>query len=197
MPTGHELGTFFAKHLSRVVDFVLFFVFRSNFMKRWFLSIFALLFSAAIAFTQTGPQNQGRLPPGPNSGPGQSLNAAAIQGTLSFVNGQIAVKSGEITYYVRGLDRLFGFVDGLKEGAAVTLEGYAAEIPVAPEYRYFLAEKLSFNGREYAGLLSGRRMEHASSDGPGFSGGPGLPPPGGMMQGEGGRRMDRYHDRGR
>ena len=95
---------------------------------------------------------------------------------MSFVNGQIAVKNGEITYYVRGLDRLFGFVDGLKEGVAVTLEGYAGDIPVAPEYKYFLTEKLNFNGKEYAGLLPGRRMGHA------FSGGPGFPPPGRMPE---------------
>jgi hypothetical protein len=148
-------------------------------MKRYFLPIIILLFSAALAVAQTGPQNQGQFPPGRNYGPGQSLKAVSIQGTLSFVNGQIAVKSGEITYYVRGLDRLFGFVDGLKEGVAVTLEGYAGDIPVAPEYKYFLAEKLTFNGKEYAGLLPGRRMGHA------FSGGPGFPqdfsPPGGMM----------------
>jgi hypothetical protein len=125
-----------------------------------------------------------------DSGPGQFQNAVTIQGTLSFVNGQIAVKSGETTYYVRGLDRLFGFVDGLKEGAAVTLEGYAAGIPAVPEYKYFLAEKLNFNSKEYAGLLSGRLTGHAFSGGPGSPQGspPDFPPPGGMM-------YDRRHSR--
>ncbi|MDR0710669.1 MAG: hypothetical protein LBF77_11455, partial [Spirochaetaceae bacterium] len=152
-------------------------------MKRCFLSIIALFFSAALTFAQTGPRNQGQFPPGTNPGLGQFQNVATIQGALSFINGQIAVKSGETTYYVRGLDRLFGFVDGLKEGAAVTLEGYAGEIPSVPEYKYFLAEKLTFNGKEYAGLLPEKRMGHAFSGGPGFPRGssPGFPPPAGMM----------------
>jgi hypothetical protein len=59
-------------------------------------------------------------------------------GTLNFINGQIAVKNGETTYYVRGLGRLFGFVEGLKEGSTVTLEGYAEEIPITTGYRFLL-----------------------------------------------------------
>jgi hypothetical protein len=169
-------------------------------MKRCFLSIITLLFSAALAIAQTGPQNQGQFPPGTDPGPGQFQNTVTIQGTLSFTNGQIAVKSGETTYYVRGLDRLFGFVDGLKEGAAVTLEGYAAEIPSIPEYKYFLAEKLNFNGREYASLLPGRRMGHAFSGGPGFP--QGFPPPGRMPERRNPRRLPPsyqhyYYDRDR
>jgi hypothetical protein len=131
-------------------------------MKRCLLLITALLLSAALVFAQAQPeepQNPGRFPPGPgpgfDSGPEQSRDNLTIQGTLGFVNGQIALKSGGTTYYVWGLDRLFGFVDGLKEGAAVTLEGYAEEISLAPEYRLFLAEKLVFNGREYADLRPG------------------------------------------
>jgi hypothetical protein len=151
-------------------------------MKRCLLFIIVLLVSAAAAFAQSDPRNQGQVPPGTDSGSGRSRNTVTIQGVLSFVNGRIAVKSGETTYYVWGLDRLFGFVDGLKEGASVTLEGYAAEIPAAPEYRRFLAEKLNFNGREYAGLLPGKRTEHA------FSGGQGFPPPGQMVH-------DRRHSR--
>ncbi|MDR2052202.1 MAG: hypothetical protein LBP80_02215 [Treponema sp.] len=148
-------------------------------MKRCF-SIITLLFGAVLAFAQAGPGKQGQFLPGTDSGPGQFQNAVTIQGTLGFVNGRIAVKSGETTYYVSGLNRLFGFVDGLKEGAAVALEGYAVEIPAAPEYRYFFTEKLNFNGREYAGLLPARRVELALSGGPGFP--QGSPPPGGTMR---------------
>ena len=135
-------------------------------MKRCILPVTALLLSAALAVAQTAePQGPGRFPPGPGFGfgpgpePGfdsvQLLDKVTIQGALSFANGQIALKSGGVTYYVWGLDRLFGFVDGLKEGAVVTLEGYAEEIPMVPEYRRFLVEKLVFNGREYSDLRSG------------------------------------------
>ena len=167
-------------------------------MKRCFLLVIALLFSAALVFAQAQteePRNPRRFPPGPGfgfgldpgheSGPGQSRDSLTIQGTLSFVNGQIALESGETTYYVWGLDRLFGFVDGLKEGAAVTLEGYAEEIPLAPEYRLFLAEKLVFNGREYSDLRSGgllpqRPGERALSKTIGFP--QGFPHSGGMTR---------------
>ena len=183
-------------------------------MKRCFLPVIALLFSVALVFAQAQPeepQNPGRFPPGPGfgfgpghgfgpgfgPGPGQSRDSLTIQGTLSFVNGHIALKSGGTTYYVWGLDRLFGFVDGLKEGAAVTLEGYAEEIPMAPEYRIFLAEKLVFNGREYASLrpgslLPGRPPEHTLS---GKSGGPGFPPASHPFSHSGGMMRDRFPDK--
>jgi hypothetical protein len=48
-----------------------------------------------------------------------------------LVNGMIAVQSGGKTYYVGGLNRLIGFIDGLKEGASVKLEGYAFALPGA------------------------------------------------------------------
>lgn len=157
-------------------------------MKRCLLPIITLLCGAALVFAQMEePQNPALFPPGPgfgpvprpDPGPGQSRDSLTIQGTLSFVNGQIALKSGETTYYVRGLDRLFGFVDGLKEGAAVTLEGYAGEIPLAPEYRLFLAEKLVFNGREYAGIRPGSPLPKSPGrfppgPSPGFGPGPGI-----------------------
>jgi hypothetical protein len=146
------------------------FIVRSNLMKRCFLPLSILLFITGFALAQPGPQNQAQLPPGPDSGPGQPLSAVTIKGPLSFVNSQIAVKSAGTTYYVRGLNRLFGFVDGLKEGAEVTLEGYAIDIPIAPEYKYFLVDKLTFNGKEYADLLPQKRMARAFS-------------PGGMMNG--------------
>ncbi|MDR0451823.1 MAG: hypothetical protein LBH15_02125, partial [Treponema sp.] len=120
-------------------------------MKRWFLPVIALLFCTALAFAQAGPRGQ-------EQPPGQLPEPLVIEGTLGFVNGQIAVESRGTTYYVRGLDRLFGFVDGLKEGAPVKLEGYAADISIAPEYKFFLAEKLTFNGKEYGDLLPGRHM---------------------------------------
>jgi hypothetical protein len=149
-------------------------------MKRFFLPAFMLMFGAALVSAQPAPQDPSpgtpeAPPPGPNADPPQFRRAlTGIQGVLGFVNGRIAVIDGETTYYVRGLDRLFGFVDGLKEDAEVTLEGYVLNIPPAPEYKYFLAEKLVFNNKEYGGLLSGERTGRA------FPGGPGFSPPGWM-----------------
>ncbi|MDR2447420.1 MAG: hypothetical protein LBD58_09075 [Treponema sp.] len=77
----------------------------------------------------------------------------AVSGSLVFVKGRIALQSGGATYYIRGIDRLIGFIDGLTEGADAALEGYAFAIPqsnqgAAVEYM-FHAVKLTFNGKEY------------------------------------------------
>jgi hypothetical protein len=51
-----------------------------------------------------------------------------------------------------GLGQLIGFVDGLKEGAQVTLEGYVFTPQRDTKIRFFRVGKLTFNGKEYGGL---------------------------------------------
>ena len=47
-----------------------------------------------------------------------------LQGTLSLKDGMLALKADTTTYYLPGLQRLVGFIDGLKDGAKVTVKGY-------------------------------------------------------------------------
>jgi hypothetical protein len=75
--------------------------------------------------------------------------------------GRIALKAGSDVYFVAGIGRLIGFVDGLKEGAAVSLEGTAWALPEgspgqprgAPPanspYKFLRVNKLTIGGREY------------------------------------------------
>lgn len=79
----------------------------------------------------------------------QNLQTVKVEGKLALVNGMISVQSGGKTYYVGGLNRLIGFIDGLKEGSSVKLEGYAVALPAAPEYLHLRVTKLTFNGKEY------------------------------------------------
>ena len=79
----------------------------------------------------------------------QPQEISTISGKLALVNGAIAVQNGNQTYYVHGFQHLIGFIDGLKEGATVTLEGYGFPIPEAPEYQHFFSTKLTFNGKTY------------------------------------------------
>ena len=73
-----------------------------------------------------------------------------IRGTLGLSNGRISVVSGNITYYVRGLERFVGFIDGLKEGAQVSIDGYSAVPTVEGQTdRLFRAVKLTLNGKSY------------------------------------------------
>jgi len=83
-----------------------------------------------------------------------------ISGTLGLSNGRISVVSGNITYYVRGLGRFVGFIDGLKEGAQVSLEGYASAPRVeGRSARLFNPVKLTLNGKDYeVGSANAGRM---------------------------------------
>jgi hypothetical protein len=80
----------------------------------------------------------------------------SVSGTLVLADGFIALKSGDTLYYTGGLERLVGFVDGLKENAQVRLEGYdfsrAARTQDAtqPETTHFFrVTKLEIDGRSY------------------------------------------------
>ncbi|MDR2783439.1 MAG: hypothetical protein LBB48_06310 [Treponema sp.] len=92
------------------------------------------------------------------------VEKSAVSGSLAFVKQRIAIQNGDATYYLRGVDRLIGFVDGLKEGAEAMLEGYAFVIPqkdqnTAVEYVFHVV-KLTFDGKEYD-LNDGARFSRA------------------------------------
>jgi len=73
-----------------------------------------------------------------------------IKGALGLSNGRISVVSGNITYYVRGLERYVGFIDGLKEGAQVSIDGFAnAPMVEGQKDRFFYPVKLTLNGKTY------------------------------------------------
>jgi len=73
-----------------------------------------------------------------------------ITGTLGLSGGRISVVSGNITYYVNGLSRFVGFIDGLKEGAQVTIDGYATAPTIEGQnYRSFYPVTLILNGKNY------------------------------------------------
>jgi hypothetical protein len=124
-----------------------------------------IMAAALLVFAVFGVSAQSR---GPDfrGDPGRGPEQVTVTGNLSLVNGLIALESDQTTYYVAGLERLIGFIDGLKEGAAVTLEGFAAAVPGAPEYRYLRAAKLTLNGKEYqlAGP-AGPRQKHRPEQG--------------------------------
>lgn len=114
-------------------------------MKRILIIVAAGLIAAASLSAQAF---------GPGVGPSvlnqiQNLQTVKVEGKLTLVNGMIAVQSGGKTYYVGGLNRLIGFIDGLKEGSSVKLEGYAFVLPGAPEYLQLRVSKLTFNGKDY------------------------------------------------
>ena len=157
-------------------------------MKRIIVIVAAGLIAAASLSAQA-------FGPGMNFAPGTAAVAQEIvkvEGKLSLINGMIGIKDKDKTYYVGGLNRLIGFVDGLKEGAAVKLEGYAVAVAGAPEYLHFRATKMTFAGKDYdlTQTMGRGGMMGAGSQGGGMMGGKGSAGGrGGMMDGgRGGRR---------
>ncbi|MDR0376829.1 MAG: hypothetical protein LBH70_03455 [Spirochaetaceae bacterium] len=75
-----------------------------------------------------------------------------VTGNLELIDGAIALRQDAVTYYPIGLNRLVGFIDGLKEGARVTLEGAARPLSTDGERRFLAASKLELNGKTYDNL---------------------------------------------
>ena len=96
--------------------------------------LFVLLAAAAggILFAQTTP-----------------ATTTTVTGTLGIHAGRIVVKSGTTIYNTSRLGRLVGFVDGFKDGAQVTMEGYAGPSREGQAERSFVPVKLTLNGKEY------------------------------------------------
>jgi hypothetical protein len=73
---------------------------------------------------------------------GDASQTITVNGTLQLQNGQIAVASGNTVYFVPTLGRYIGFIDGLKEGARVSIDGYASG-------NYLEPSKVTLDGKSY------------------------------------------------
>jgi hypothetical protein len=78
--------------------------------------------------------------------PGYSAQSVTVTGNLQLQNGVIAVVNNGQIYYVPSLERLVGFIDGFKEGAQVSVEGFSWN-----NYGAAFVEpvKLTINGKSY------------------------------------------------
>jgi hypothetical protein len=120
-------------------------------MRKIFLLAFMVLAVSTVVFAQDfGPRGRNRHPwqsfERQTDMVGEELT---LNGRLEWADGRIAVITEDKTYFVTGIKQLLGLVDGLKEGAQLTLTGRAYGVSYIPEYGFFRAEKLSFNGKDY------------------------------------------------
>jgi hypothetical protein len=99
-------------------------------------------------FSPQGPQHQS-WNRGQQQRPITPPESESVSGNLTIVQGMIAVKNNDTTYFVRGLNRYIGFIDGLKEGAAVKLEGFARTNPQDEKVKFMSVQKLTLNGKDY------------------------------------------------
>ena len=72
-----------------------------------------------------------------------------VTGSMVVANGMPALRSGSDTYLIGGISRLVGFIDGLREGAQVTIEGTVMTAPRNSELKYLRPSKLTLGGRTY------------------------------------------------
>ncbi|GHT93026.1 hypothetical protein FACS1894140_5810 [Spirochaetia bacterium] len=73
-----------------------------------------------------------------------------ISGILGVSRGMITlVDRRGVAWYIVGLDRFVGFIDGLDLGQEVEVEGYAAVVPGSSQERFFQATKLILDGMDY------------------------------------------------
>jgi len=78
-----------------------------------------------------------------------SPESVNVSGNLTIAQGMIAVTDNDITYLARDLNRYTGFIDGLKEGATVTLEGYALPFSQNNTVKMLHVQKMTLNGKDY------------------------------------------------
>jgi hypothetical protein len=113
-------------------------------MKKIIFLALCVLAAAGSVFAQ--PRNK----PGPDDGTAFTPPAEeTIRGNLGLSAGMISLESGGTRYYVMGLLRFVGFIDGLKEGAAVSLKGYAFDSPRLPGAKIFRPVEMQLNAKSY------------------------------------------------
>jgi hypothetical protein len=120
-------------------------------MKRIVLFGLLALCTAGFVSAQMGPGGMGRRGhfPAPQFSQIPAAEQVMVSGNLSIVHGRIALASGDTTYYAGDIGRFAGFIDGLKEGARVSLEGAAYQLPNDPKAKILQVSKLTLNGKDY------------------------------------------------
>jgi hypothetical protein len=85
-----------------------------------------------------------------------AATAVTVTGTLGLQHGRITIQSDDTAYYVPILERYIGFIEGLKDGARVSVEGYVQENGVYPWIR---PVKVTVNGKvhDFSPLVSSAR----------------------------------------
>ncbi len=76
-----------------------------------------------------------------------ALESVKLEGTLELVDARVAIKKDDKTYFVMIPSRLFGFIDGLKEGASVKIDGYSRAFPYAENSYVVHVNTLELNGK--------------------------------------------------
>jgi len=83
-----------------------------------------------------------RETPQPKSNRVREDNSITVEGALKLEKGFVAVENKDTVYIVPMLNRYIGFINGLKEGANVSIEGYKFNNMIRPS-------KVTIEGKSY------------------------------------------------
>lgn len=111
-------------------------------MKKLGIVVVLALVTAGVVFAQP-------FPFGYHAYPQVVAPTVKIEGKLALINGVVGLKSGDKTYYLPMLGRLSGFVEGIKEGASVKVEGYEYPLATTPATSMVQVTKLNVGGKDY------------------------------------------------
>ena len=78
----------------------------------------------------------------------RSNDLVTVEGTLKLERGFVAVESGDSVYYVPMLNRYIGFINDLREGTRISVEGRESRNVIQPT-------KVTIGGRSYDFPASG------------------------------------------
>ncbi|MDR2521031.1 MAG: hypothetical protein LBC72_00535 [Spirochaetaceae bacterium] len=116
-------------------------------MKKHWCIFAALLALAPFVFAQSDGEGAGKQRF--RTREREKPKMVTVNGTLALKNGTIAVESGGVDYYVPMLERYTGFVEGLKENAKVSLEGYRVKSRRGESSALLRPVKMTLNGKNY------------------------------------------------
>jgi len=105
-------------------------------VKKLAVFLFISVLFAGTVFAQNKDNRLGR------NNRKQEVTNVTIEGILKLEKGIVAVSSGNSVYFVPVLNRYIGFIDGLKEGTKVSVEGSQIKDVIRPV-------KVTINGKSY------------------------------------------------
>jgi hypothetical protein len=117
-------------------------------MKRKILFILLAFSAVALVSAQKMSRGMGFPSSSPRVQP-VPTEAVTVTGNLTIAQGSLAVINGDTTYLVSGIQRFVGFIDGLKDGARVTLVGSAAAASQDGKTKFLWVNKLTINNKDY------------------------------------------------
>jgi hypothetical protein len=99
----------------------------------------------------------------------QTSQSVTVEGTLQLQNGQIAVATGNTVYFVPVLNQYIGFIDGLREGARVTVLGYVSGNILQAARVTISGKTYDFPTSGYGNFAAGYGYCGGACYGPGFA----------------------------